>query len=129
MTPDNEDILRIIRQLIDRVMADGGLPPGSRFNGYAIVAGPGGVPAVIRIQAGEPEGLSPEVMEGDGEVHVTAALPPGCGILPSITFQPSIVVISLGDETTRVDLPSPIDLQACSWQVKNGVLDISCRKA
>jgi hypothetical protein len=129
MTSDNEeDILRIIGQIINRVMADGGLPPGSRFNGYAIIAGPGGMPAMIRIQSGETWGLSPEVVDGDGEIHITAALPPGCDLSPSLTFQPLMVGISLGDETTRVDLPSRVDVQACSWQVRNGVLDISCRK-
>lgn len=130
MTAENhEDILRILGQIIDRVMADGGLPPGSSFNGYAILSGPGGIPAMIRIHAGETGGLSPEVMEGDGEIHVTAALPPGCDLLPTLTFQPLAVGISLGDETSRVDLPSRIDVRACTWQVRNGVLDISCRKA
>ncbi len=64
MTPDmNEDIFRILQQIIDRVMADGGLPPGSSFSGYAILAGPGGSPAMIRIQSGETGGISPEVVE------------------------------------------------------------------
>jgi hypothetical protein len=37
--------------------------------------------------------------------------------------------MTLGGETSVVDLPCRIDVQACSWQVRNGVLDISCRKA
>jgi hypothetical protein len=129
MIPDNRDeIYRIISRLIDEFMADGRLPPGGRFQGYAIVAGPGRIPAVVHIEQGEGPVLSPEVVEGDGEVHVSAALPPGCDTTPSITLQPLLLGITLGDETVTVNLPARIDPRACSWQVRNGVLDISCRK-
>ena len=128
--PDNrDDVYRIITRLIEEFMEDRGLPPGSRFRGYAILTGPGGIPAMIRIHAGEHRDLIPEVIEGDGEVWVSAALPPVSVTVPSVTFQPLFVEISLGTETVAVNLPCRIDPGNCSWQVRNGVLDISCRKA
>jgi hypothetical protein len=130
MMPDNRDeIFRILARLIDEFTNDGRLPPGSSLEGYAIIAVPGGIPGLIRMSPAELPELSPEVIEGEGEVHVTAALPPGCDTLPTVTFQPLLVGISLGGETIPVNLPSRIDLAGCSWQVKNRVLDISCRKA
>jgi hypothetical protein len=128
--PDNrDDVYRIITRLIEEFMEGSGLPPGSRFRGYAILTGPGGIPAMIRIHAGEHRDLIPEVIEGDGEVWVSAALPPVSVTVPSVTFQPLFVEISLGTETVAVNLPCRIDPGDCSWQVRNGVLDISCRKA
>jgi hypothetical protein len=128
--PDSRDeIYRIIARLMEEFLAEGSLPPGGRFGGYAIVAGPGGIPAVVRIQQGELPALSPEVMEAEGEVHISAALPPGCDITPAIALRSLVAEITLGEETVAVNLPARIDVQACSWQVQNGVLDITCRKA
>jgi hypothetical protein len=128
--PDNrDDVYRIITRLIEEFMDDGGLPRGSRFRGYAIITGPGGIPAMIRIHAGEHRDMIPEVIEGEGEVWVSAALPPVSVTIPSVAFQPLLVEISLGTETAAVNLPCRIDPGDCSWQVRNGVLDISCRKA
>jgi hypothetical protein len=128
--PDTRDeIFRILAGLIDEFTKDGKIPAGGTLQGYAIIAGPGGIPAVVRMSPAGHEGLSPEVMEGEGEIHVTAALPPGRDTLPTVLFQPLVVGISLGEETIPVNLPARIDPQGCSWQVKNGVLDITCRKA
>ena len=128
--PDNrDDVYRIIARILDDFMAREGLPPGSRFNGYAFVAGPGGIPAMIRIHAGEHRDIIPEVIEGEGEVWVSAALPPSSVTIPSVAFQPLSLEVSLGTETLAVSLPCRIDPGDCSWQVRNGVLDISCRKA
>jgi hypothetical protein len=38
-------------------------------------------------------------------------------------------LMTLGGETSVVDLPCRVDVHDCPWQVRNGVLDISCRKA
>ena len=128
--PDNrDDVYRIITRLIEEFMDDGGLPRGSRFRGYAIITGPGGIPAMIRIHAGEHRDITPEVIEGKKEVWVSAALPPASVTIPSVAFQPLLVEISLGTETVAVNLPCRIDPKDCSWRVRNGVLDISCRKA
>jgi hypothetical protein len=129
MPDSRDDIYRIITRLIDEFMADGRLPRGGRSQGYAIIAGAGGIPAMVRIQPGDHPVISPEVVDGEGEVHISAALPPGCDATPSIALQPLVVEIALGKETVAVNLPARIDVQACSWQVRNGVLDISCRKA
>jgi len=129
MIPNNrDDFYRIITRLIDEFMAEKGLPPGSRFQGYAIVAMPGGIPAVIRIQTGEHRGINPEVIDGEREIYVSAVLPPGVDVTPSVAFQPLLVEITLDKETVAVSLPSRIDPHSCSWQVRNGVLDICCRK-
>ncbi|HVN66688.1 MAG TPA: Hsp20/alpha crystallin family protein [Methanomicrobiales archaeon] len=126
---ERDEITCIILRLMEELLADGGFALPARVSGYAFIARPGGTPAVIRIYPGGFGVLSPEVTEGEGEIYITAAVPPGSGAPPSVTFQPLLVGISLGEETTVVDLPSRIDLQGCSWQVNNGVLDISCRKA
>lgn len=130
MIPDETDeISRLILRIIEELAGERGSGPHSLVSGYAFIVSPGGKPAAVRIRPQEPGGLSPEVMEGEDVVHVTVSLPPGCATLPTVTFQPFVVGISLGGATAVVDLPSRIDLAGCSWQVTNGVLDISCRKA
>lgn len=124
----HDEIARLIARLMDDLMSDGGFPRGVRFSGYAIIAGPGGIPAVIRITPADPGRIACEVTEGERELYLTMPLPAGCGE-PSVTLQPLLAAITLGGETSLIDLPCRIDAGTSSWQVHNGVLDISCRKA
>ena len=130
MNPNNSDeLIRIITALLSDLMGEAGLSPEGRFTGYAIFAGKGGTPTVIRLSPEDRHAPSWEVTEGEGKVYITALLPPGTATLPSVTFQPLFIGITAGEETFVVNLPCRVDLDACSWQVKNGVLDIACRKA
>ena len=50
--------------------------------------------------------------------------------VPNHQLFPAVEVqISSGDEMWIVNLPVRIDGRSCSYQVKNGVLDIICRKS
>ena len=127
--PDGDDLIVILRQILSDLLNEAGGPPEGGFSGYAILAGPDRDVKLIRIHTVRRPGLSPEVAEGDDAVYITALLPPGAGSLPRVTFRPLLVEISLGGETSAVDLPCRIDPEGSSWQVKHGVLDIVCRKA
>jgi hypothetical protein len=130
MPPDNRDeLLRVIKGLLDDIFSDSGPSPESRFTGFTIVAGPGGIPAVIRMFPGDRRGISWEVMEGEGNVYITAQLPAGIYSGPSVSFRPLAVQISFVGEICVVKLPSRIDVRGCSRHLKNGVLDIICEKA
>ncbi|MDD1667032.1 MAG: hypothetical protein LUO96_01055 [Methanomicrobiales archaeon] len=124
----HDEIAWLIARLVDDLMSDGGFPRGVRVNGYAIIAGLGGIPAVIRITPEDPGRMACEVTEGERELYITVPLQAGCGE-PSVTLQPLLAAITLGGETSVIDLPCRIDAGTSSWQVRNGVLDISCRKA
>lgn len=130
MLPNNRDeLFRIITRLLDDLMSEAGPSPESRFTGYAILAGPGGTPIVIRIFPEDHHGIYWEVTEGAGKVYITALLPAGRCSEPSVSFQPLEVQISFEGETCVVNLPVRIDVRSCSYLVKNGVLDITCGKS
>ena len=93
-----------------------------------LTAGAGETPPDIRGFPEDHHAIPFEVMEGDGEVSITALLPPGCDSEPPVTFLPLNVGITLDGETSVVDLPCRIDVRSCSFRVKNG-MDITCRKA
>jgi HSP20 family molecular chaperone IbpA len=130
MLPDNRDeLFRIIATLMDDLSSGEGPSPERWFRGYAIIASPGGIPTVIRIFPEDYRENSWELAEGEGKVYITAQLPAGTGSEPSVSFQPFEVRISFQGETWVVTLPVRIDVRSCSCHVKNGVLDITCRKA
>ena len=130
MLPNNrDDLLRSITRLMDDLIGEMGTADDSGIISSTILATVAGdTPAGIRLF---PEDQTParfEVVEGDGEVYITVLLPHGSIAEPSVTLQPLLVGISLDGKTSVVDLPCPIDMRSCSFQVKNGVLDITCRK-
>lgn len=130
MLPDNRDeLFRIIARLIDDLSSEAGPSHEGVSGGYAIIASPGGIPTMIRIFPGDYRENSWEVAEGEGRIYITAQLPAGIGSEPSVSFQPSEVRISFGGETRVVNLPARIDVRGCSYRVKNGILDITCKKA
>jgi hypothetical protein len=125
---DGDELIGFIRKILNQLLGDGVDQAGEGFSGYAILAGPGNTPTVIRIHPVPRRGLPWEAVEGDDVVYITAPLPPGAGSPPLVTFRPLVVEISLGGETTTVSLPCRIDVESGSWHVKNGILDIVCRK-
>ena len=126
---DDDELLGLLRKILNDLLSDAGGRPEEWVSGYAILAGPGRTLKLIRIHTVPRPGLSWEAAEGDDAVYISALLPHGAGSLPRVTFRPLLVEISLEGETSVVDLPCRIDPQGSSWQVKHGVLDIACRKA
>jgi len=129
MQPNNGDeLFRIITRLMDDLLGEAGTSFDGQI-GYAILAASGGTPIRIRIFPEDHPGISWEVTEGEEEVYITALLPPGRCSEPSVSFQPLEVQISFEGETYVVNLPVRVDVRNCSYQVKNGVIDITCRKS
>ena len=131
MPPINhEDIHMIITRLMDDLIGEMGMADDSGIISYAILATVAGdTPAGVRLFPEDHPPARFEVVEGEEELYITAPLPPGSITEPSLTLQPLLVRISLDGEPSVVDLPCRIDVGSCSYQVKNRVLDITCRKA
>jgi hypothetical protein len=131
MLPNNpDDLLRTVTRLMDDLIREMGASEEDRIISYTVLAaGPGETPTVFRMLPEARETIRWEVVEGEGEVYITVLVPPDAITEPSIILQPLLVRISLDGETSVVNLPCRIDVRSCSFQVKNGVLDIACRKA
>jgi hypothetical protein len=131
MSPNNrDDLLRTITRLMDDLIREMEASDDNRIISYTILATVAGdKPAGIRFFPDDHPATPFEVVEGEEVLSITALLPPGSITEPSVTLQPLLVEISLGGETSVVDLPCRIDVRSCSFQVKNRVLDITCRKA
>ena len=131
MSPGNQDdLLRNITRLMDDLIGEMGMADDSGIISYAILATVAGdTPAGIRLFPDDHPPARFEVVEGEEELYITAHLPPDSITEPSVTLQPLLVGISRDGEQSIVDLPCRIDVGSCSYQVKNRVLDITCRKA
>jgi hypothetical protein len=69
-----------------------------------------------------------ECVEGRDDVFVTARVPANLRTAPYVDIQPRQIRIVMDDRVAEIDLPVPIDIRHSFYQVRHGVMDVSCRK-
>ncbi|MDD1679139.1 MAG: Hsp20/alpha crystallin family protein [Methanomicrobiales archaeon] len=130
--PDNlspDDIFRHLMKMLEELAGQMGSDHSPHFIGYTIVSAPGEPPRVIRITNHSPCELLYELVEGPRHVYITLELPSDMSTAPEIDFDRRKVVIQIGSQEMVIDLPTPVDILHCSYQLRHGVMDVVCLKA
>lgn len=70
-----------------------------------------------------------EIIPGDDYLYITAILPAACPSNPCVMLTPDRVIISAGFVTRSIPLPWTADLKASSYEIKNGIIDITMTRA
>ncbi|MBN1166686.1 MAG: Hsp20/alpha crystallin family protein [Methanospirillaceae archaeon] len=70
-----------------------------------------------------------EITPGDDYLYITAILPAAHPTNPCVMLTPDRVIISAGFVARTLPLPWTADLKASSYEIKNGIIDITVTRA
>ena len=59
---------------------------------------------------------------------MTARVPSDLRTAPYVDIQPRQIRIVMDDRVAEIEMPAPIDIRHSFYQVRHGVMDVSCRK-
>jgi HSP20 family molecular chaperone IbpA len=130
--PDNhtpDDIFRYLMKMMEELAGEMGTDKTPHFVGYTIVSTPGEPPRVVRITNRTPCELPHELVEGPTHYYITIELPADITIAPDVDIDRKRVTVRVDTRELAIDLPAPVDISHCSYDLRRGLLDIVCRKA
>jgi len=88
----------------------------------------GDTPKMLHLDEAARPDLQYELYEDGERIYISAIMPPNPEHLPVADIRSDLVIISVDGIETSIQLPKPVDITHCSYEVKNGVMDISCCK-
>jgi hypothetical protein len=102
----------------------------ARIIGYAVISSPSVPPIAFRV-IGDDDGyrLPYETIESDDVMFITSRLPPGISSPPSVEIMPGEIRIFLEGRAATITLKFPVDISHSHYSSRNGVLDITLKKA
>ncbi len=133
--PSNTDdeTYRNLARLLEQLLRSLPQPEPGQVVGFTVMTGAGmpNAPADARFEPDSDEEESVidyECVEGRDEVYVTAKVPADLQTAPYVDIMSHQIRIVMDDRVTEIDLPVPIDIRHSFYQVRHGVMDVSCRK-
>lgn len=129
-----DDLLRNLARLIEQVA---GLeqnmrsphdrqPDNTHIIGCAIITG--GVPQDQEIPLIKPFEVGYEIIDAGEVAYLTVALPSTLSTLPIIEFTEETVFITAGASRAPITLAFRVVPESCSYQLLNGIVDITLMK-
>ncbi len=125
-----KNIAKVVEGIIENLQKDG----NTRFIGCTVISGPDSEPRIIphdipggRIKADARE-LEYEIVEGEDLLYLTVEVPFDIAVLPEIDVSERSVHIGFGLIDYHIDLPCAVTARGFTHCIKNGILDIVCRK-
>ncbi|KAF5051166.1 hypothetical protein DSECCO2_421960 [anaerobic digester metagenome] len=133
--PSNTDdeTYRNLARLLEHLLRSLPQPEPGQVVGFTVMTGAGMTNAppdgLFEAETDEEDGvIDYEFVEGRDEVYVTAKVPADLHTAPYVDIMPRQIRIVMDDRVTEIDLPAPIDIRHSFYQVRHGVMDVSCRK-
>lgn len=129
-----DDLLRNLARLIEQVagLEQNMRSPQERQSdnthifGCAIITG--GVPQDQEIPIRRPFEVGYEIIDAGDIAYLTVALPSSLSTSPELEFTRETVYISAGSSRAPISLTFPIKADSCSYQLINGLVDITLVK-
>jgi hypothetical protein len=129
-----DDLLRNLARLIEQVagLEQNMRSPQERQSdnthifGCAIITG--GVPQDQEIPIRRPFEVGYEIIDAGDIAYLTVALPSSLSTSPELEFTRETVYISAGSSRAPISLTFPIKTDSCSYQLINGLMDITLVK-
>jgi hypothetical protein len=100
----------------------------ARFVGCTIITGSGGEPRFFQIDEQGEQDINFETVEGPETVYVTVELPTYTDMTPYAEIEEDRILLCFEDGRITIDLPCRVDASESDVSVKNGIMDIVCRK-
>jgi len=129
--PSNTDdeIYRNLARLLEHLLRNLPQPEPGQVVGFTVMTGAAPVDPQVFTYCEEDDGIIDyECVEGRDEVYVTASVPADLRTAPYVDIMPQQIRIVMDDRVAEIDLPVAIDVRHSYYQVRHGVMDVSCRK-
>ncbi|HUH78273.1 MAG TPA: hypothetical protein VLY83_00100 [Methanoregula sp.] len=126
-----DDVFNNLAKIVEDIVKSMPDHQNARIVGYTIITRqPSGEPEVFRAGMPEDDGEIPyEVTESEGQIFITAELPPDPRNAPYVDIQAESVRIFVDDKETTVMLDHKVDRIHSGYRVHRGVMDITLAKA
>lgn len=128
--PSNSDdeIYRDLARLLEHMLRSLPSPEPGQVVGFTIMTGNLPIDPEAYGYPDDSPGIDYECVEGNESVFVTARVPSDLRTAPYVDIQPRQIRIVMDDRIAEIDLPVTIDIRHSFYQVRHGVMDVSCRK-
>jgi hypothetical protein len=129
--PSNTDdeIYRDLARLLEHMLRSLPTPEPGQVVGFTVMTGTAPVdPRAYGYSDDDSDEIDYECVEGREDVFVTARVPSDLRTAPYVDIQPRQIRIVMDDRVVEIEMPAPIDIRHSFYQVRHGVMDVSCRK-
>ncbi len=128
--PSNTDdeIYRNLARLLEHLLRSLPQPEPGQVVGFTVMTGAAPVEPQLYTYEEDDSVIDYECVEGREEVYVTARVPADLRTAPYVDIQTQQIRIVMDDRVAEIDLPVAIDIRHSYYQVRHGVMDVSCRK-
>lgn len=123
----NDDVFRNLAKAMEEMIRNmpGDEPP--RFIGCTIISGSGDDGRIFHMDDFEDD-FDYDIVEDSGYFYITLELSGEESTAPSVEFLEREVRVTIDGREFEVPLSAPIHQEECRFGIKNGVMDIICRK-
>ena len=123
-----DDTLKNLARAMEELLNNLSLDESARFVGCTIITGLGDESRIIHLDTEGNEDINYEIIEGPDSIYITAEIPPGTRNEPYADIQSKMIRVFIDDDEVVIDLPVPIHVGQSSYEVRNGIMDIVCKK-
>lgn len=123
-----DDVYRIIARAMEEFFSTLPMDTDHEIIGCTIIAAPGEDPKIMWFDEFPDDEVAYELIEGIDEIYITAKIPPHTESAPFADIRPDEVLIGVDDREIEIALPHSVHIAQSHYTVKNGIMDIVCRK-
>lgn len=123
-----DDVFRDLAKVLEDLFSSLARDENARFVGCTIITGAGGEPHFFQMDDQGEQDIHYETVEGPETVYVTIELPAFTDMAPYAEIEEDSIHLCFEDGRITIDLPCRIDASESDISVKNGIMDIVCRK-
>jgi len=123
-----DDVFKNLARVMEDIFSNLNIDDKARFVGCTIISGSGDTPKIMHLDEAARPDLQYEVYEDNERIYISAIMPPNPEHLPVADIRSDMVIISVDGTETNVALPKQVDITRCSYEIRNGVMDITCCK-
>lgn len=123
-----DDVFKNLARVMEDIFSNLNVDDRARFVGCTIISGSGDTPKMLHLDEAARPALKYEIYEDSEQIYISAIMPPNPEHLPIADIRSDLVIISVDGIETSIGLPEPVDITHCSYEIRNGVMDITCSK-
>ena len=128
-TDPYDDLFKNLAKAIEDLFTNLSHDEPARIIGCTIISGSADSSVLEDEEGSDDDGsFDYELIDGPECIYITGEIPPHSDNLPVVKIMPSSVSISVDGDETEIELPIEVQKDDSRSVIKNGMLDIVCRK-
>lgn len=123
-----DDVFKNLARVMEDLLSNMNIDDRARFVGCTIISGSGDTPKMLHLDEATRHGLQYEIYEDSEQIYISAIIPPNTEHLPVADIRRDQVIISVDGSETTIGLSASVDITHSSYEIRNGVMDVTCCK-